>query len=293
MAGDTHARRLALVLLPAIWTAPAQADVWGRDVAGWTVGRSEDTCVMAKAYDDSGSTVILQTGVGMAAVTELVVVNQRWSAVADKEYDLRFSLSHREHRLSTTGAQPTEAGRGFWTSITSAFLTDLAQAADMKIAKEDVPVAELSLSGSATALAVFERCRAELARDMEQRRQIEARVAHIPVDPFASPDGTPSFSRARGATPEGQGRWAARIQMAYPPEAVRDKIEGRVGVRVVIGDSGQVTSCTVSNSSGASILDDAACAGMLQYARYNPALDVDGQPTEDTTTTTIVYQLDR
>ncbi len=100
-------------------------------------------------------------------------------------------------------------------------------------------------------------------------------------------------SRARGATPDGQGRWAARIQENYPSRAIRDEVEGRVGVRVQIGANGRVTSCSVSNSSGSSVLDEAACDGMTRYARYNPALDDAGNPTTDTTSTTIVYQLDR
>lgn len=113
-----------------------------------------------------------------------------------------------------------------------------------------------------------------------------------PVTPPAPP-APPAPSRARGATPDGQGRWAARIQENYPSRAIRDEVEGRVGVRVQIGANGRVTSCTVNNSSGSSVLDAAACDGMTRYARYNPALDDAGNPTTDSTSTTIVYQLDR
>lgn len=106
-----------------------------------------------------------------------------------------------------------------------------------------------------------------------------------------APPPPPAPSKARGLTPDGLARWSARIQENYPPRAVRDEIEGRVGVRVTVGPNGRVSDCSVANSSGSSILDDAACAGMRSYARFNPALDAAGNPISGTYSTTIVYQL--
>jgi len=113
----------------------------------------------------------------------------------------------------------------------------------------------------------------------------------IPIARPAPPPPPPAPSRARGATPDGLARWSARIQENYPPRAVRDEIEGRVGVRVTVGPNGRVSDCSVSSPSGSDILDSAACAGMRSYARFNPALDAAGNPTSGSYTTTIVYQL--
>jgi len=112
-----------------------------------------------------------------------------------------------------------------------------------------------------------------------------------PAAPPAPPPPAPS--RARAASADGQNRWAARISENYPARAIRDEIQGRVGVRVTVGANGRVSACTVSSSSGSSILDDAACDGMTRYARYNPALDDAGNPTTGAASTTIVYRLDR
>jgi protein TonB len=106
-----------------------------------------------------------------------------------------------------------------------------------------------------------------------------------------APPPPPAPSKARGVSPDGLARWSARIQENYPPRAVRDEIEGRVGVRVTVGGNGRVSDCSVTSSSGSSILDDAACSGMRSYARFNPALDAAGNPTTGTYTTTIVYDL--
>jgi protein TonB len=109
-----------------------------------------------------------------------------------------------------------------------------------------------------------------------------------PVAPPAPPP-----SKARGATPDGQGRWAARIQENYPARAIRDETQGSVGVRVTISAQGRDTACSVTSSRGSSVLDEAGCDGMTRYARYNPALDDAGSPTTGSASTRIVYQLDR
>lgn len=109
-----------------------------------------------------------------------------------------------------------------------------------------------------------------------------------PAPPPPPPKGP---SKARGATPKGQSSWAARIQDNYPAKAAREERSGRVGVRVQIGPDGRVTACSVTSSSGSPDLDAAACDGMSRYARYNPALDDDGNAIAGSQSTAIVYQL--
>ena len=116
-------------------------------------------------------------------------------------------------------------------------------------------------------------------------------VIAAPSAPPAPPP-PPGPSKARGASPKGQGGWAARIQSNYPTRAAREEREGRVGVRVSIGPDGKVSSCSVSSSSGSPDLDEAACDGMTRYARFNPALDEAGNPTSGAYSTAIVYKLD-
>ncbi|MFZ9394711.1 MAG: TonB family protein [Erythrobacter sp.] len=113
--------------------------------------------------------------------------------------------------------------------------------------------------------------------------------AQVIPPPAAPAPAAPS--KARGATPDGQRRWAARIQENYPSRALREEIQGTVGVSVVVGPDGRVSSCSVSRSSGSSILDEAACQGMQRYARFNPALDDAGNPTNGRYSTSITYQL--
>jgi protein TonB len=112
-----------------------------------------------------------------------------------------------------------------------------------------------------------------------------------PPPPPPAPPPPPSVDRSRGVKPKGQGSWAGRIQENYPSAALRKEVEGTVGVRVTVGPDGRVSSCSVSGSSGSGDLDRAACEGMERYARFDPALDRDGNPTSGSFSTRIVYKI--
>lgn len=109
-----------------------------------------------------------------------------------------------------------------------------------------------------------------------------------PADP---PPAPPAPSQARGARTKNERSWAARIQENYPARALREEIEGTVGVRVSVTPDGRATGCSVTASSGSDILDAAACAGMERYARFDPALDNAGNPTTGSYSTRITYKL--
>lgn len=112
-----------------------------------------------------------------------------------------------------------------------------------------------------------------------------------PPAPVAPPAPPPPPSQARGASTRNEGRWARQIQENYPSRALREEVEGTVGVRVTVTSEGRATNCQVTSSSGSSILDQAACQGMERYARFDPALDAAGNPTSGSYSTRITYRL--
>ena len=112
-----------------------------------------------------------------------------------------------------------------------------------------------------------------------------------PPAPAGPPPAPPAPSKARGARTKNERSWAARIQENYPARALREEIEGTVGVRVTVTADGRATGCSVTASSGSDILDAAACAGMERYARFDPALDDAGNPTNGSYSTRITYRL--
>ncbi|WJY17875.1 energy transducer TonB [Alteriqipengyuania flavescens] len=94
-----------------------------------------------------------------------------------------------------------------------------------------------------------------------------------------------------GVSPHHQGRWARSIQENYPAAALRNLEEGNVRLRVTVNTDGRVDSCTLTTSNGSAALDTAACDGMVRFAQFNPALDLNGEPVASNCSTAIRYQI--
>jgi len=62
----------------------------------------------------------------------------------------------------------------------------------------------------------------------------------------------------------------------YPASALRAEQAGTVRFRLDVDASGKVTNCTVTGSSGTSVLDTTACNLLKRRARFNPAEDEGG-----------------
>jgi protein TonB len=118
-----------------------------------------------------------------------------------------------------------------------------------------------------------------------------AQVIPPPAPPAPPPAPPPPPSQARDAQPKGQSRWQRRIVENYPSRALREEVEGTVGVSVTVGANGRVSGCRVSRSSGSKVLDDAACKGMTRYARFDPALNDAGNPVSGSWGISIRYQI--
>lgn len=180
----TICRHFAIVALGFATSAPVAAADWAREVAGWDVGRSGDTCAMVMEYEGEGATRLTLLIREDAAKTYLAVTNYRWSAKAGEEYELKYHLGEWVYTLPSIGIEQDIIRKGFLTFASADFLADFAKSSGLSITRGDALVDDLSLSGSAAALGVLDRCRRELARDLDEQRRDRERLEHIPPDPF-------------------------------------------------------------------------------------------------------------
>lgn len=276
---------VACLLCAGIGT-PANAQDWAVDVAGWTVGRVGNDCIMTMEYGGPGATeVSLLVPEQDASATMISVTNYGWSTDPEAEYPLRFYLGEWVYTQNTHGSR-AGARRGFLTSVTPDFLRDFAGSSTLLIMRDDVVVDDLSLAGTAAATARFERCRTELSRDLERARIERERIAHIPADPFAPPPVAPVPPIMTG-TPH-----LLFGPRDYPPEAVRLGQGGAVRLAVDVRSDGSVESCTVSVTSGYEVLDQAACLAIRQRARFSPATNERGRAVAGVFATSVTYSLD-
>lgn len=62
----------------------------------------------------------------------------------------------------------------------------------------------------------------------------------------------------------------------YPRDALRQGLQGTVGVLGYVDTDGRLTGCKVIETSGSPSLDGRTCAILERRARYKPALDAQG-----------------
>jgi protein TonB len=113
--------------------------------------------------------------------------------------------------------------------------------------------------------------------------QISTEVAP-PVRPTFDPVETPTQPQpkaqpilTRGAVPAGsRADWVTTDD--YPTAALREGVEGSVGIEVAIDANGRVSGCTITSSSGSPLLDQTTCKLYSRRARFTPAQDEGGRP---------------
>ncbi|MBO9712762.1 TonB family protein [Sphingomonas sp.] len=62
----------------------------------------------------------------------------------------------------------------------------------------------------------------------------------------------------------------------YPNAAIRAEQAGTTSFRLDVDATGRVTNCTITGSSGSSLLDSTACNLLKRRARFSPAEDASG-----------------
>jgi periplasmic protein TonB len=108
------------------------------------------------------------------------------------------------------------------------------------------------------------------------------------VAPPAPPAPPPALAPPSPATPKGRGNVFSDDD--FPDASRRAEEQGVTRVSYVIGTDGKVSSCTVTQSSGFTRLDDATCKIIMRRFRFNPATR-DGQPVSETKTQPVRWQL--
>ena len=77
----------------------------------------------------------------------------------------------------------------------------------------------------------------------------------------------------------------------YPASAIRAEQQGTTRLLITVSAHGVVSDCALVASSGAAVLDSTACR-LLQYrARFTPALDANGAPTQSQVTSSITWKI--
>ncbi|MFW2831313.1 energy transducer TonB [Sphingomonas sp. ID0503] len=121
-----------------------------------------------------------------------------------------------------------------------------------------------------------------------QTQSLAPPIVTVPTPPPApvitptappAPPAPPRVSKAAGAKGD-PAQWITNDD--YPPGALREERSGTTAITWDINTQGRVENCRVTQSSGSSDLDEAACRLITRRGKYSPALDENGQPLRST-----------
>ncbi len=85
-------------------------------------------------------------------------------------------------------------------------------------------------------------------------------------------------SRARPLRPVAIDKWFSGDD--YPAQALRERAEGTVKLRLFVTPGGRARACRILKSSGHRSLDTSTCRMLLTRARFRPELDDDGKAVD-------------
>lgn len=108
-------------------------------------------------------------------------------------------------------------------------------------------------------------------------------VAPAPPAPPAPPSVAPTAATAKG-------RGNVFSDDDFPDASRRAEEAGVTRVSYTIDETGKVSECTVTQSSGFARLDDATCKIIMRRFRFNPATR-DGRPVAERKTQPVRWQL--
>jgi TonB family protein len=180
-------------------------------------------------------------------------------------------------------ANPYSHGLGVLAESGAALLAQLADGGVLEIYHPDGRLIErLDLGEPAPALARLDPCISRVATAEN----------FPPVAPSPPPPAPPP---PRGGSRPEPARAPALASLFssddYPAAAVQAREEGAVGFRLTVGKDGRVAACAVTASSGSTALDSTTCQLLTVRARFRPARDYEGKPTEDSVHGRIVWRL--
>jgi hypothetical protein len=289
-----ESRFLAVGLALALCAVPAGARAADEPLelapsSAWVMDYAEDSCALRRAFRADEDEVLLQLRSHGPGDYFQVTVSSATLEARDEQPKVRFDPD--EGFTEPPGAfyfdEKTSEGLVYSDSLYPNALKRQPRAFDAdwpepeRVARERA-VTSLTI-GDGFSRPVVLKTGAMHAPMNAMRACLDELLGHWGLDPAVQ---RTLSRRAKALDPE---EWVTRIQRAYPTEMLRKRRSGIAAIRLVIGVDGRPTSCIPNKDAPDRAFDEYACEATMRYARFEPALDANGQPTPSFWTTRIVY----
>jgi protein TonB len=271
--------------------APAVERRWPV-VAGWRTDAYSDGCALTRLYGVPGAAETLHLALRIDGGAYLSVVRPGWTTSRGRDYHIRYEINGAAIPARRVSGTYHDGRWGYVADFGPDLAPALAAGNALRLSGPEGLLADLSLRGSASAIAIARQCvaaaRANLAAGTPQGRGAPLGDPFNPRQPPAPPAPPPPPRPVQGPplpVPESD------VPVDYPPDALRAGLTGTVEVRYTIGPDGRVHDCAVAVSSGHPSLDAATCPLLQQRVRYEPARDARGNPTSASRTQRVRWEL--
>jgi hypothetical protein len=260
--------------------------------SAWVMDYAEDSCALRRVFKADADEVLLQLrAFGPGNFFEVTAASPTLEAV-EKRLKVRFDPDEGF-------AEPTDAfyfdqkesdGIVYSDSLyPNALKKKQQQPGGQEWSEADRVVRERAIT-SLTIAEGFEEPLVLKTGAMHQpmnamRTCLDELLGHWGLDPAVQ------RTLSRPAKPLEIEKWARRVQQNYPAEMLRQRRSGMAAIRLIVGPDGRPTACVPNKDSIDTGFDDPACEMLMRYAQFEPALDVNGQPTASFWTTRIVYSV--
>ena len=292
------ARSLPLATVAALSALSAHAQAAGDQpltlapTTQWNVDYTDDSCALRRAFGSGDATATLQLRMfAPGDQYEFLIVGDglgRTRGTPRVRYGSDADWFEPSAPLVSNGRDQNAVV--FSDNLRPAALKPKGEAAapwsDAERDAREAAVTALTLAGSFEHDLTLQT--GAMHRPMEAMRTCLAElVTHWGLDSAVQDTLT------RKVQPVQQRDWQRQILGAYPTDMIRQGKSGRVPVRVIVDAAGKPANCIAVKNFADPAFENAACAAMMRYARFEPALDAQGQPVTSYWVTTVVYEVGR
>lgn len=237
----------------------------------WQVEYAKSSCIISRAFGEGAQKMLfgLKPAPYSDVVSVLVIQPSPKGRGVRGTADVKLSSGFVPQTADFTSV--TASGMRVTTiNLSRATLDALAKGDSIDIKAGDLVRVSLKPTAFDKALKAFGECEADLLESWGFSRAAQAAIVERPKGTLIGlfqPDD-------------------------YPTSAIEWGASGTVGFRLRIEPHGDISECTVIESSGSSTLDRATCAIAKKRAHFSPAIGKDGKPTWSFTFGRVTWMLE-
>ena len=266
-----RARAIAAVSAVGLFAAPANAITPVQPTGAWRVNYDMAQCIAYRDYGSSDKPVELVLKPSpMGTVMRILVFRKGGTAELEQ---LPATLSLGDHREYSNLLHYRDDKTGFGIAainVPMQLMKANLNAPYIRI-ESSGPDASFALSQLPGVVAELDKCVADLQEfwnigDAYKSRVARPAVPKRPLHDLFTPND-------------------------YPPVAIHDNQDGNVALTFLVDEHGNVSDCTVDQTSGIPVLDTMSCYIISERARFTPALGPDGKPVRSAYSERVVWRI--